>query len=171
LLAETNLLIGRADQACLLLESFLQVTQFAPPQAEALNAHVRLAWARGALGQMALAEETVATVLASAKPLVRVDALRVQGLLATIRKRWDAGAAALDGALESTRAMPYPYAEAKTLWAYGRLEVARGDSAAARDRFAQALAICDQLGEGIYRQQIERDLASLEAFRGSAVPQ
>jgi hypothetical protein len=59
----------------------------------------------------------------------------------------------------------------RTLWAYGRLEVARGDSAAARERFAQALAICDRLGEGLYRKYIESDLAGLKAFRGSGVPQ
>ena len=55
------------------------------------------------------------------------------------------------------RAMPYPYAEAKTLWVYGRLEAARGDPAAARLRIEQALLICDRLGEGLYRPRIEQD--------------
>ena len=75
--------------------------------------------------------------------------------------RWDVASAALDEALERTRAMPYPYAEAKALWVYGQLDVARGNLAAAGKRFKQALAICDQLGEGMYRTYIERDLRRL----------
>ena len=72
----------------------------------------------------------------------------MQGLLATRQGRWDGAVAALDEALERTRAMPFPYAELKALWVYGELEVARGDPTAARRRFEQALAICDRLGEG-----------------------
>ncbi len=94
---------------------------------------------------------------------MRVDALRVQGLLATQQGRWAVAAEALDEALERTRAMPYPYAEAKTLWVYGQLEAARGDPVAARERFTPALAICDRLGEGLYRKRIERDLAALKS--------
>jgi hypothetical protein len=90
-----------------------------------------------------------------------VDALRVQGVLATQRERWAVASEALEEALERTRAMPYPYAEAKTLWVYGRLEAARGDPAAARICFEQALLICDRLGEGLYRTVIERDLRDL----------
>src|SRR5262249_47690716 len=93
--------------------------------------------------------------------LVRVDALRVQGLLATMQGRWDVASEALDEALERTGAMPYPYGEAKTLWVFGRLELARGSPATARERFAQALAICDRLREGLYRTSIERDLRRL----------
>jgi transposase len=57
--------------------------------------------------------------------------------------------------------MPFPYAELKALWVYSQLEVARGDPAAARKHLKQALAICDQLGEGLYRKYIERDLRRL----------
>jgi hypothetical protein len=63
--------------------------------------------------------------------------------------------------------MPYPYAELKALWVYGRLEAARGDSAAARKRFEAALAICDRLGEGMYRAPIERDLLALDRLPGA----
>jgi hypothetical protein len=43
------------------------------------------------------------------------------------------------------------------------LEAARGDPAAARKQLALALAICDRLGEGLYRRAIARDLAALGA--------
>jgi hypothetical protein len=61
--------------------------------------------------------------------------------------------------------MPYPYAEAKTLWAYGRLEGARRNRTAARERFAQALVICERLGEGLYRPHLERALRRLAPAR------
>jgi len=78
--------------------------------------------------------------------------------------------ALLAEALASTRAMPYPYAEAKILWVYGRLETARGDPAAARKRFTAALTICDRLGEGLYRTHVEHDLAALQSPTGPASP-
>jgi hypothetical protein len=84
-----------------------------------------LAWAEVALGLQAEAEARLAMLLANVEPLVRVDALRVQGLLATAQGRVALAVAALDEALIDTNAMPYPYAEAKTLWVYGRLEMAR----------------------------------------------
>jgi transcriptional regulator with XRE-family HTH domain len=75
---------------------------------------------------------------------------------------------ALEEAFERIRAMPY--AEAKALWVYGRLEVARGDPAAARERFTAALTICDRLGEGLYRTHIAHDLAALQSPTGPASP-
>ena len=57
--------------------------------------------------------------------------------------------------------MPYPYGEVKISFEYGRLFVACGDPTAARERFRQALAICDRLGEGLYRKHIERELEGL----------
>jgi transcriptional regulator with XRE-family HTH domain len=78
--------------------------------------------------------------------------------------------ALLAEARASTRAMPYPHAEAKRLWGYGRLEAARQNPVAARKHFKQALAICDRLDEGLYRKHIERDLAALQSPTGPASP-
>jgi hypothetical protein len=61
--------------------------------------------------------------------------------------------------------MPYPYAEAKALYVYGQLLVAKGEPGPAREQYWAALAICDQLGEGLYRPHIERALAVLEQGR------
>jgi transcriptional regulator with XRE-family HTH domain len=158
-LAEADLLAGHPEQARLRITSILQRPAVVGRMARIVLPY--LVWAEGALGDEEQAEARLATLLASAEPLIRVDALRVQGLLATLQGRWAVASAALDEALERTRAMPFPYAEAKTLWVYGQLEAARGDSTAAQSRFEQALAICDQLGEGLYRTHIKRGLASL----------
>jgi tetratricopeptide (TPR) repeat protein len=158
-LAEADLLAGRAESAQLRLASFLQNPANAEENRQTLLPF--LAWAEGVLGQREQAEARLQTLLAGEASLVRVDALRVQGLLATMQGRWNVASEALDEALERTRAMPYPYGELKALWVYGRLEAARGDPAAARKQFTLALAICDRLGEGLYRTYIERDLRRL----------
>jgi hypothetical protein len=170
LLAESDLLAGRAEQARRRLTSYLQAPHPTPAEGDALGAQLLLAWAEGVLGQETQAEARLATVVATAEPLICVDALRVRSLLALAQRGWGVAVAALDEALERIRAMPNPYAEAKTLWVYGRLEAERGDPAAAREHFAQALAICDRLGEGLYRTYIKGDLTSLQAHRGPVVP-
>jgi hypothetical protein len=101
---------------------------------------------------------------------VQSNALRIQGLLTIMQGRWDVAAATLEEALVHTRAMPYPYAEAKALGVYSRLEATRGETAAARMRFKQALASCDWLGEGLYRKYFERDLAALNSSTRPAHP-
>ena len=158
-LAEADLLAGHAEAAQLRLASFLPN----PANAEGndLTLLPLLAWAEGALGHEAQAEAQLKTLLAGEASLVRVDALRIQGLLATMQGRWDVAREALDEALERTRAMPWPYGELKALWVSGWLESARGDPAAARKQLKQALAICNRLGEGLYRKYIERDLVAL----------
>jgi transcriptional regulator with XRE-family HTH domain/tetratricopeptide (TPR) repeat protein len=165
-LAEADLVAGRAAVAWERLTSYLQ-RHYPTPSDGALGAHTLLAWAEGALGQYEQAEARLAAVLNRALVRVNSDALRTQGLLATMQGRWDVAADALDKALECTRAMPYLYGEAKALWVCGRLEAARANPVAARQRFKTALAICDQLGEGLYRKYIEHDLADLKAQRGS----
>jgi tetratricopeptide (TPR) repeat protein len=162
MLAEADLLAGHSEEARARLMSLLGDRQtFTPIEHGARGARLLLAWAEMALGRHEEAETRLATVLTDAPPFLRVDALRIQGLLAMAQQRWDVGIAALEEALKLIRAMPYPYAELKTLWVYGRLEAARGNAAAAEARFRAALALCDHLGEGWYRRSIEYDLQPL----------
>jgi tetratricopeptide (TPR) repeat protein len=162
LLAEADLLAGHPEDARRRLTSVLGARRtFTPVERGGRGARLLLAWAELALGRAEAAEALLNTLLMSAPPFLRVDVLRIQGLLAIAQRRWEMGVAALEEALELTRAIPYPYAELKALWVYGRLEAAHGDSAAACERFEQALAICDRLGEGLYRAQIEHELQPL----------
>jgi tetratricopeptide (TPR) repeat protein len=160
-LAEADLLAGDAERARGRITAFLGAPHPDPTDCDLGSARLLLAWAEGMLGEESLAEARLEALLAIASPLFRVDVLRMQGLLATKQGRWAGAVTALDEALERTRAMPFPYAELKALWAYGHLEAARGDATAARRRFEQALLICDRLGEGLYRACIERDLSVL----------
>jgi tetratricopeptide (TPR) repeat protein len=159
MLAEADLLAGHPEDARRRLTTLLGDRQtFTPAERGGRGARLLLAWAEMALGRHEVAEALLNALLVSAPPFLRVDALRIQGLLAIAQQRWDVGVAALEEALALMRAMPYPYAELKALWAYGRLEVARNEPTAARQRFKQALGNCDQLGEGLYRRYIEHDL-------------
>jgi tetratricopeptide (TPR) repeat protein len=160
-LAEADLLAGDAKLARGRITALLHDPHPDPAAGDLGSARLLLAWAEGMLGDESLAEARLEALLAVASRLFRVDALRVRGLLATRQQRWDSAVAALDEALERTRAMPFPYAELKALWAYGQLEAARDDLAAARTRFEEALAICDRLGEGLYRARMLRDLSAL----------
>jgi uncharacterized protein HemY len=90
-----------------------------------------------------------------------VQALRVSAQIAIRQQHWQEAASALEGIITRCQAMPYPYAEAKALYVYGQLHVARGEPAQARARFEAALAICARLGERLYAEHIERALAAL----------
>jgi tetratricopeptide (TPR) repeat protein/transcriptional regulator with XRE-family HTH domain len=160
-LAEVDLLAGRADVARQRLTTLLDDPHPTPAENKAREPLLFLAWAEMALGKAPLAEARMRTVLANASPLFRTQALRIQGLLATRQEHWEAGVAALEEAVASAHAMPFPYAELKALWVYGQLEAARGDPTAARRRFEEGLAICDRLGEGLYRRYITRELSTL----------
>jgi tetratricopeptide (TPR) repeat protein/transcriptional regulator with XRE-family HTH domain len=159
MLAEADLLAGHPEDARRRLTTLLSDRQtFTPDEHSSRGARLLFAWAEMALGRHEAAEALLSALLLSAPPFFRVDALRIQGLLAMAQQRWEMGVAALDKALELTRSMPYPYAELKALWVYGRLEAARGNTFTAEERFRAALAICGRLGEGWYRRTIEDDL-------------
>jgi transcriptional regulator with XRE-family HTH domain/tetratricopeptide (TPR) repeat protein len=163
LLSELDLLGGRATEVYASLPPLLDQLQVVPYWADATR--IYLAWALLAMGRQEEAAHEIETCIAGMRVrtmrLWLVDGLRVRAMLAIQRRQWEAAQADVDEAIALAGAMPYPYAELKALWVYGQLEVARGDPATARDHFMAALAICDRLGEGLYRAHIERDLAAL----------
>jgi hypothetical protein len=89
--------------------------------------------------------------------------LRVRAWLAIRQERWQEAEADLEETLARCRAMPYPYAKAKALYVYGQLHVAKGEPEQAREKARAALAICERLGEGLYRRHIAAVLADIAA--------
>jgi tetratricopeptide (TPR) repeat protein len=128
---------------------------------------VLLAWADLALGlrKDALRELSEALTRAREHNLrpTLARALAIQALASIQQAEYVPAVEALEEALALARAMPYPYAEAKALYVYGQLHTARGEAELAHDTLQQALAICDRLGEGLYRAHIERTLAAIGA--------
>ena len=70
----------------------------------------------------------------------------------------DLASAAYQDGLRRARAMPCPYGEGHLLQAYGLLDRQRGNQAAARAKFSDALAIAETLGA-------DKEAASLRIVR------
>lgn len=164
-LAERDLLAGDAQAARTRLT--LPADQQALVDGENwLWQRLLLAWALGELGEVDEARAIVDTVLAetsSEQPrFARVEALRVQALLARRQGTGYAEAeAGVEEALTFCRAMPYPHQEIRLLHASGLLFAHQGKQEMACERFKAALEICARLGEQFYAPRLERELAAV----------
>jgi len=120
-----------------------------------------VAWAELELKEHAAAQTRITQALARSRAgglqLALVDALRVQALVALRHGQWGEAAVALEEALVLSRAMPYPYAEAKALYVSGLLHLARNEPVRGRERFEAARAICERLGERLYASCIQQE--------------
>ena len=163
LLAEDELVHDQGAAACDRLAPLL--ASHALEERTRIELQTLYAWGLLQLGALAEAEAVTLQAVQGARDhamdLLLPDALRVRALCAIERQEWLVATDALEQAIALCARMPYPYAEAKAQYVYGQLHVARGDPAAARQRFGAALAICERLGERLYRPHIERDLAAL----------
>jgi tetratricopeptide (TPR) repeat protein len=164
-LAEDDLLAGAPEFAHARVRAYLD--RLAEPDClDAIPLAAPLAEALLALGREAEAEEAVGDGIARARRaphrLALVDLLRVQALVAARRARWEEGEAAAAEAVLLARALPYPYAEAKALYAHGLLDAARGAPERARTWLEAARAILTRLGERPCAALVERALAQAE---------
>jgi ATP/maltotriose-dependent transcriptional regulator MalT len=167
LLAQLDLLEGRPDSARTRILSLSPATYRDGTFAE-LEPHgygPLLALAHLQLGDLAEAErvvdETVVHARATQAQPGLVEALRVAALIALRQGRPADAAACLDEALPLARAMPYPYAEARLLAAYGSLHVERDAPEVARQHLEAALAIFQRLGAGKDVEHTAQQLTSL----------
>jgi tetratricopeptide (TPR) repeat protein len=165
-LAEQDLLEGKASEALSRLRSAeAPITHefYSDPQSGCLPP---LAWAYLETAAEADAESLLSERISQATTngdwLLLVGAYRVRAMLATKRGAWEEAKQALDAALQLCGVMPYPYGEVKARYEYGRLFIAQGNPGRAREQYEQALAICERLGEGLYRPHIARALAELD---------
>jgi tetratricopeptide (TPR) repeat protein len=163
LIAEQDLLQERAEMVRTYLEPLLDRRGLV--DLEVLFVLPQYAWALLDLGHTAEAETLAVQACERARAchyhLFLVDALRALATVRLRRVRWQEAVDALEAGLSLCRAMPYPYAEVKALHVYGQLHAARGEPEQAREQYEQALAICERLGEGLYRPHIEAALAEL----------
>lgn len=162
-LAERDLLAGQPVAAHARLVPLLD----RPGQQEGLVTYLLpyLAWASLDLGHedeaAAQLEECLERSRREDIRLAEVDALRMRVIQATRRGEFAAAEQALADGLRLSRELPYPYAEAKLLYAGGLAAQAAGDNPLARDRLLQAQAALRALGEGLYLTHVERALDEL----------
>lgn len=124
-----------------------------------------LAWAYVEMGDEKRARDLLAQAESRARVLnlrpALALALRIEALVAIRQSRWQTAEKALEEALTLCRAMPHPYAEAKTLYMYGLMYLAHNELGGARTHLASALEIVRQLGETPYFVQVEQALSRL----------
>lgn len=162
-LAERDLLAGQPAAAHARLVPLLD----RPGQQEGLVTYLLpyLAWASLDLGHEDEAAEQLEECLERARGeairLAEVDALRVRVIQATRQGNFAAAEQALADGLRLSRELPYPYAEAKLLYAGGLTARASGDEPLARERLLQARDALQALGEGLYLPHIEQTLTNL----------
>jgi tetratricopeptide (TPR) repeat protein len=90
-----------------------------------------------------------------------VDALLVRAMIAVHENACRTAMKDLEEAIALARAMPYPAAELKAFYIYGQLHAAIGECVKAREAYAHALAICEQLGEELHRPRIQYALLTV----------
>ncbi len=166
-LAECDLVAGHPAAAVARLEPLLNCPGQREDQLTLLLPLVAWAYLERGEESQAAALVTQASERATAQKhrRVLVDVLRVQGMLATRQGHWQEAEEVLTEGLRLSRAMPYPYAEARVLYAYGLLHRAQGEAERAQEKHQAALAICERLGEGLYRPHIQRTLAEVVGAR------
>jgi tetratricopeptide (TPR) repeat protein len=117
------------------------------------------------LGEVAeasdLAEAAVRRAHALGSPVMLADALRAQALVAIRQRRWAVAQRVLDEGLVAARSVPYPYAEARLLHAYGQMHADMAEPQVARARLEAALAIFRRLGARKDVERTEHFLATL----------
>jgi ATP/maltotriose-dependent transcriptional regulator MalT len=133
-LAEKELVAGGAEAARARLRHMAELP--GAESTESLPLTPLLAWAEAETGDLeradALLVDSAARATTMEHQLALVDTYRVRALLETQRGRWQEAVEAVEQSLALARPMPYPYAVAKALHAYGRLEAARVTEALAR---------------------------------------
>jgi tetratricopeptide (TPR) repeat protein len=81
--------------------------------------------------------------------------LRMLGMVLGQQHRWEEAERVFTEAVSLAHAMPYPYAEGRSLYEYGLLHVRRGEPEQARARLEEALAVFRQLGARPYIERTE----------------
>lgn len=162
-LAERDLMAGLPAAAHARLSPLLD----RPGQQEALVTYLLpyLAWACLDLGQQDEAHEQLQECLMRAHGedirLALVDALRVRVMQMTRQSEFAEAELSLDEGLRLSHELPYPYAEAKLLFAGGLAAHAQGSDDLARDRLQRARDAMRALDENFYLPHVEKALASL----------
>jgi tetratricopeptide (TPR) repeat protein/DNA-binding XRE family transcriptional regulator len=162
-LAERDLVTGNLSDAQARLRKVLDGTVGQTQEALALLPWQ--AWAELQGGAVRRAEELLGEATERARTaqdsMMELDISYVRALLAAHEGRWEQAESTLEVLLRRCRGVPYPWLEAKALYTYGQVHVARNEPDRARKTYEQALTICTRLGERLYAEHIECALAEL----------
>ena len=108
-----------------------------------------------------LADQAVRRGREQREQLVLADALRVQGMVLIRLGRHEEARQVLEEGLALAQGMPYPYAEARSLFQLGMMHVQQREAHQARSWLQEALAIFRRLGARVEIERTEALLATL----------
>jgi tetratricopeptide (TPR) repeat protein len=143
-LAERDLIAGRSEAARSRLESVVRGQSVFETLAVPTLAEAQLL-----CGEASEAECSLASLLTgpwAEIPLASVEAMRVKGMILGSRGRAAEAQATWSEAIVLAHQMPYPYSEARSLFAWGQMLLECGEVGSARERLEEALIIFRQLG-------------------------
>jgi tetratricopeptide (TPR) repeat protein len=125
-----------------------------------------LAWALLELEVIDRAEETAQRAHDIARErqqkLYLPGVLTVQGMILARQGRWEEAEQIFGQAVSLAQAMPYPYAEGRSHYEWGRMDLEQGDRQQARKHLEDANVIFQRLGAQKDIERTERALHELE---------
>lgn len=164
LLGELEVLQGHPEAACARLEPLAG----SEPTFDLIGLLATLAWAQLDSGLVIQADVTADKALDLARVrkinLVLPEALRVRAMVCGKQERWNEAQADFEQAVSVARALPYPYGEARALYAWGVLDIGRRKAKEARERLDRALTIFQRLGAMNDAERTRQELRRLEAL-------
>ena len=89
--------------------------------------------------------------------LALVELSRVRGMVLARQRRWDEAERAFEEAVSVARSVPYPYAEARSLYEWGSMRAGRPETE--RGRLEEAAGIFRRLGARPYLELAQKALA------------
>ncbi|HEX8917378.1 MAG TPA: tetratricopeptide repeat protein, partial [Chloroflexota bacterium] len=115
-----------------------------------------------AVGKADIAEQ-IAGEMIQPDSWFRSEGLRIRGMIAAGRARYDEAENDFSSAMELARTQGYRVEEGRSLYEYGRMLATRGDRDAARKCFGQALRLFREIGAHAYADRTERAISELLA--------
>lgn len=165
-LAAWDLLNGKPEETLARLRPFLDDHRFvsmADQRAMQLATEAYLE-----TGNLTPAGELIGLGLESARRqgngLARLQWVRLQGMMAARQDQWETAAHCMDEALALTRAVPYPYQEARVLFSLGLIHLQAGDMPQGQQCMEKAGAIFQRLGAQPDLTRTEQALANALAL-------
>jgi tetratricopeptide (TPR) repeat protein len=162
-LSEQAILQGKSGAALARLEPLVERSNL--EELGVLRLLPLLAWAYLELGnddhaeQMAL--EGIERARAQGHRLALVELLRVCGMVLARGRRWDEAERAFEEAVSVARSVCYPYAEARALYEWGLMHVAKPDPSHAQELLEGAAVIFRGLGSQPYSELAQKARADL----------
>jgi tetratricopeptide (TPR) repeat protein len=162
-LAEQEILQGKPGAALARLEPLVERSD--PEELGVVRLLPLLTWAYLELGDDARADqvalEGIERARAQGHRLALVELLRVRGMVLTRRGRWDEAGRAFEEAVSVARSIHYLYAEARSLYEWGLMQVNMPDPRKARGRLEEAAEIFLRLGSHPYSDLAQKAMAGL----------